>query len=42
MRLRFVGLDRMGSNMARRLMVGGHQIVAWDQRAGRQWRPSQS
>ena len=23
----------MGGNMARRLMAGGHQVVAWDQRA---------
>ena len=33
MQLGLVGLGRMGGSMARRLMAGGHQIVAWDQRA---------
>ena len=30
MQLGLIGLGRMGGNMARRLMAGGHQIVAWD------------
>ena len=25
-----IGLGRMGGNMARRLMLGGHQVVAYD------------
>ena len=25
-----IGLGRMGANMARRLMRGGHQVVAYD------------
>jgi len=33
MQLGMIGLGRMGGNMARRLMTGGHQVVAWDQRA---------
>jgi len=33
MQLGLIGLGRMGGNMARRLMAGGHQIVAWDRRA---------
>ena len=33
MQLGLIGLGRMGGNMARRLMAGGHQVVAWDQRA---------
>ena len=33
MQLGLVGLGRMGGNMARRLMAGGHEIVAWDERA---------
>jgi 6-phosphogluconate dehydrogenase len=33
MQLGLIGLVRMGGNMARRLMAGGHQVVAWDQRA---------
>jgi 6-phosphogluconate dehydrogenase len=46
-----VGLDRMGGNMPRRVIAGGHEIVAWDERAdavralerdGRQWRLSPS
>jgi 6-phosphogluconate dehydrogenase len=32
MQLGLIGLGRMGGNMARRLMAGGHQIVAWDRR----------
>ncbi len=28
-----IGLGRMGGNMARRLMRGGHQVVASDRRA---------
>jgi 6-phosphogluconate dehydrogenase len=31
--LGLIGLGRMGGNMARRLMAGGHQIVAWDRSA---------
>ena len=33
MQVGLIGLGRMGGNMARRLMAGGHQVVAWDQRA---------
>lgn len=29
MKLGFVGLGRMGGNMVRRLLAGGHQVVAW-------------
>ena len=31
--LRFVGLGRMGGNMSRRLLAGGHQVVVWDRSA---------
>jgi 6-phosphogluconate dehydrogenase len=30
MQMGLIGLGRMGSNMARRLRAGGHQVVAWD------------
>lgn len=30
MQIAIVGLGRMGGNMARRLLRGGHQVVAWD------------
>ena len=30
MRIGMIGLGRMGSNMARRLTRGGHEIVAYD------------
>jgi 6-phosphogluconate dehydrogenase len=33
MNIGFVGVGRMGANMARRLMRGGHQIVAFDRSA---------
>ena len=33
MQLGMIGLGRMGANMARRLMRGGHQIVAFDRSA---------
>ena len=33
MQIGLIGLGKMGGNMARRLMGGGHQVVAWDQRA---------
>jgi 6-phosphogluconate dehydrogenase len=33
MQLGLIGLGKMGGNMARRLTAGGHQVVAWDQRA---------
>lgn len=33
MQLGLIGLGRMGGNMARRLMTGGHEIVAWDRSA---------
>ena len=33
MQLGMIGLGRMGANMARRLMHGGHQIVAYDRSA---------
>jgi hypothetical protein len=31
MQLGMIGLGRMGANMVRRLMRGGHQCVVWDQ-----------
>ena len=31
MRIAMIGLGRMGANMARRLMRGGHEVVAYDQ-----------
>jgi 6-phosphogluconate dehydrogenase len=30
MHLGFIGLGRMGSNMTRRLMAGGHELTVWD------------
>lgn len=33
MQLGLIGLGRMGSNMARRLVAGGHKVVAWDHNA---------
>jgi 6-phosphogluconate dehydrogenase len=30
MKLAFIGLGRMGMNMARRLIGGGHEVVAWN------------
>jgi 6-phosphogluconate dehydrogenase len=33
MQLGLVGLGRMGGNMARRLIAGGHQVVVWDRNA---------
>ena len=33
MQLGLIGLGRMGGTMARRLMAGGHGIVAWDRSA---------
>ena len=33
MQLGLIGLGRMGGNMARRLIAGGHDIVAWDRSA---------
>ena len=33
MRLGMVGLGRMGANMARRLMRGGHEVVVTDRSA---------
>jgi 6-phosphogluconate dehydrogenase len=30
MQLGLIGLGRMGGNMARRLIAGGHEVVAWD------------
>jgi 6-phosphogluconate dehydrogenase len=33
MQLGMIGLGRMGANMVRRLMRGGHQCVVWDQNA---------
>jgi 6-phosphogluconate dehydrogenase len=33
MRLAMIGLGRMGGNMVRRLLRGGHQVVAWDRSA---------
>ena len=34
MQLGLIGLGRMGGNMARRLMSGGHEVVAYDRDAG--------
>lgn len=34
MQIAIVGLGRMGGNMARRLLAGGHQVVAFDRDAG--------
>src|SRR5258705_1628700 len=33
MQLGFVGLGRMGGNMTRRLVAGGHEVVAWNRNA---------
>src|SRR3989442_5009391 len=33
MQIGMVGLGRMGGNMARRLMRGGHKVVAWERNA---------
>jgi 6-phosphogluconate dehydrogenase len=33
MQLGLIGLGRMGGNMARRLMDGGHEVVGWDRSA---------
>jgi 6-phosphogluconate dehydrogenase len=33
MQLGLIGLGRMGANMARRLIGGGHDVVAWDRSA---------
>jgi len=30
MQLGMIGLGRMGANMVRRLMRGGHECVVWD------------
>ena len=30
MKIGMIGLGRMGGNMARRLMQGGHEVVAYD------------
>jgi 6-phosphogluconate dehydrogenase len=34
MQIGFVGLGRMGLNMTRRLLRGGHQVVVWDRQSG--------
>ena len=33
MQIGFIGLGRMGGNMTRRLIGGGHDVVVWDQNA---------
>jgi 6-phosphogluconate dehydrogenase len=33
MQIGFVGLGRMGGNMTRRLLTGGHEVVVWDRSA---------
>ena len=33
MQIGLIGLGRMGGNMARRLVSGGHEVVAWDRNA---------
>ena len=33
MEIGFIGLGRMGGNMTRRLIAGGHAVVAWDRAA---------
>ena len=30
MKIGIIGLGRMGANIARRLMRGGHDVVGWD------------
>ena len=32
-RIGFIGLGRMGANMVRRLLLDGHQVVAWNRSA---------
>lgn len=34
MRLAIIGLGKMGGNMARRLLLGGHEVVGWDRTEG--------
>ena len=34
MRLAMIGLGRMGANIVRRLMRGGHELVVWDRNQG--------
>lgn len=34
MEIAVIGLGRMGGNMVRRLLQGGHRVVAWDRDAG--------
>ena len=34
MQLGLIGLGRMGGNMARRLIAGGHEVVVWDRERG--------
>src|ERR1700758_4576617 len=34
MQIGMIGLGRMGANMARRLMKGGHECVVYDRNAG--------
>jgi 6-phosphogluconate dehydrogenase len=34
MRLAVIGLGRMGANIARRLLRGGHEVVVWNRSAG--------
>ena len=31
----FMGLGRMGENMVRRLLRGGHRVVAWNRSKGK-------
>ncbi|HVJ88896.1 MAG TPA: NAD(P)-binding domain-containing protein, partial [Labilithrix sp.] len=33
MQIAIVGLGKMGGNMVRRLLGGGHEVVAWDRDA---------
>jgi 6-phosphogluconate dehydrogenase len=33
MEIGFIGLGRMGANMVRRLLLGGHRVVAWNRTA---------
>ena len=35
MEIGFIGLGRMGANMVRRLLKGGHRVVAWNRTAAK-------
>ena len=35
MKLAMIGLGRMGMNMAKRLLKGGHEVVAYNRSSGK-------